>query len=341
VNSYWERLISKQALSRRKALGLGATGLSAAATLAACGGGDDNGDSAGTGPTAPTGRYSPSEGQPQAGGKFVWPESTVAGFNPYSNWNEGNYLGGVHVYDRPLTSRTDERRYVLEAMESIETPEPTRVVLKLKPGQTYHDVAPVSGRTVKSSDYVADQNYVKSFAASFDKTFVNDFLERAESPDDLTTVFHLKRPNAYLYSSNMLGSGVSQNIVPVEMLEQLETPKQIGSGPYTLVSAELAVNYLYRKYPKFRESSRGIPYIDERQAIVMTDNAAREAAFRSGQIDKWLFPTPTQYDSVSRDMAGRARAFNLPGLRNFFWPSTRTRASSGRRTSASARPCGA
>lgn len=315
---YWQQILNNRTLSRRKALGLATSGISVATILAACGGGDEGSDSAGAS-TAPTGRYSPSTGEPQAGGKFAWLESTVAGFNPYSNWNEGNYLSGVHVYDRPLTSRTDERRYILEAMESIETPDPTTVILKLKPGQTYHNVAPVNGRAVKSSDYIADMNYVRDFPASFDKTFVKDFLESAQAPDDLTTIFKLKRPNAYLYSSNMLGSGVAQNIVPVEMLDQLDSAKQIGSGPYTLVSADLAVNYLYKKNPKFREASKGLPYIEERQALVVTDNAAREAAFRSGQADKWLFPSPTQYDTVAKDMGEKVRAFNLPGLRNFFW----------------------
>src|SRR4051794_30445519 len=148
---YWSRLYTSQGINRRKLLGVTGAGAGAAAILAACGGsGSTSRSSAGGGssasssksssaaPTVKRGDYSPSDGQAKPGGRFVLQGSLVANFNPISNWSEGTAYGGAHVYDRPITSREDDRRYVLEAMASAETPDPLTLVMKLKPGQTFH-----------------------------------------------------------------------------------------------------------------------------------------------------------------------------------------------------------
>ena len=213
--NYWTRVLTQRTMKRRKALGLAASGLTGAALLAACGDDDEvtGGAAATTAPGAPaaTADTSSSQDTPQPGGRFASITRAQENLDVVHNWSEGFTLSGIHAYDRPITAREDERRFVLEAMETLEQPDDLTVIMKLKPGQTFHDMAPVNGRPLVAADIVATQEYIRDAEDAFDKTFQRDFLELAEAPDDLTVIYHLKKPTAYLYAEKHPGRRAAAN----------------------------------------------------------------------------------------------------------------------------------
>ena len=311
---YWSKY--QTTFSRRRALAAGVTGAGAAILLAACGGDNESDSEPGSSADSET---------PQPGGRFGFYTAVSENFNVVSNYYEGTRLAGVNVYDRLLTTRFDDRRYVLEAAESIEQPDPLRVVARLKAGLKYENKAPVNGRPVVTEDIVAAQEYVKGLANAFSRSFQIDFLARMEVPDARTITFHLKKPNPYLFGTNQLGNATSQAIIPRELLPTLDTVQPIGSGPYTLESAQLNSRYIYKKSPSYRDAAKGLPYIDEREVVMLIDPVAQEAAFRSGQIHLWI-PAPSAYERVVREMGAAVEKESAPGQGVFAWYMNLTRA---------------
>jgi peptide/nickel transport system substrate-binding protein len=315
AKDFWTR--SPRRPSRRHFLAGGATLAGSAAFLAACGG-DDKKDEAKA--TATSGSGSGSGGaatqatqttakQPKRGGRLLeyWGTSTNS-MNPVTDYNQGHWLSGIKVYDRLVGTRLGKdtaKEYILEAAQSVEIPDPTTVVFKMKPGLKYQDKAPVAGRAVSADDIVKTQQYVRDNPRAENNLFQTQSMQTVEAPDAQTVVFKLKAPNAYLFSEAQLSNAGAQCIIPKELLDNLDTGPQIGSGPYSLAEHELNVRYLFKRFDGYRDAAKGLPYIDEKEFRIITDAAAQEAAFRSEQLHIWNPPLPSVAETIRKDMGSK------------------------------------
>jgi ABC-type transport system substrate-binding protein len=297
-------------MDRRRLLRAGgalSVGIGALA-LVGCGGSDGNGSSLGGGgdgsSVAFTGQRTPSSGEPKPGGNYGSYFATIGSYNTVAFYHDGYNNSGITVYDRPITARLGGGDgYVLEAMQSIETGDPLRVVMKLKPGLVFQNKAPANGRPVLASDIVATQEYVKNLPNAENSQFQRTFVDHWEAPDDSTVVIVLKQPSAYLLSSTYLANPTAQPIIPKELLANLDTTPPVGSGPFELVDNTFGTRYSYKKFDKFREAANGRPYFANREIIALTDTVAQESSFRSEQIHEWL-PPASSFDRLNSELDG-------------------------------------
>lgn len=315
-STLWSKFTTSRA-SRRRLLKSGASLSIGAAALALIGCSDDE-EGAGSSASAEPTRS--STGDPVQGGRFGETFLNSPNFNPVINWQEGQSLSGRHVYDRILTSRQDSRRYVLEAMEKVESPDPLTLIFTLKPNLKFQDKAPVNGRAVKASDIVASEIYSRDVPNAYDANFHKNYMDTVTAPDDRTVVFKLKKPNAYIFGSQMFGLNTNHLVIPSEILAgDVSTTPPVGSGPWYLADYQIDARYLYKRWDGWREAASRKPYIDEHEMIKSIDPVAQESMFRGGQTHIFS-PGAGQVDALEKELASIAALHSQAGLAQVaFW----------------------
>jgi peptide/nickel transport system substrate-binding protein len=245
---------------------------------------------------------------PKRGGRYLDTFTAAPTFNPITAFQEGWILAGANVYDKLVTQRMGKdtaKEYVLEAAQTVEQPDPTTLIFKLKPGLKYQDRPPVNGRAVEGEDVVKFHYYVRDEPRAVNNAFEVSSMQTAEAPDTQTVVFKLKGPNAYVFSGTQLCEPSNACIIPRELHGNLEKTPPVGSGPYYLADYEQDVRYLYKRNDGYRDAARGLPYIDEREFRKIGDPAALEAAFRSEQTMVYLAPFINIGEAIKRDMGAK------------------------------------
>jgi peptide/nickel transport system substrate-binding protein len=329
MDSYWNKVLDAR-VSRRRLLAATGMGASAAAFLAACGGGSDDDDSTsgdetqGTTPQTSTGI---TKGYLKAGVTGAKTGGTMGFFYTDSpnldiltNALEYAGMGGQFVYDHLISSRSNENApFVLEAAQALEQPDDLTITFKLRPGMTYHNIAPVNGRAVKASDIVAVQNHVKTLTGA-ESSFQNTILDRAEAPDENTVVYKLKAPTAYLFTSRLLGHPGPQAIIPPETFGSLATARQVGSGPFQLDEWVISTRYHYTRFDKYhgRGKPGTLPYRNATDVLILKDDAPRQAAFRSEQLHFYQ-PAAGAFKETTTAMGSLATPTEWIGLAPYTW----------------------
>lgn len=149
---------------------------------------------------------------------------------------------------------------------------------KVRRGIQFHDGSPLTSRDVKAS-YDKIIFPPPGVASARQASYV--VVDKIETPDIFTVIFHLKRPSAsflallaspfnYIYKADILAKDprwYEKNIM--------------GSGPFTFVEYVPGSHWVGKKNPNY--FMKGRPYVDGYKAIFIRDTAPRVAAVRSGQ----------------------------------------------------------
>lgn len=171
-------------------------------------------------------------------------------------------------------------------------------------------------RTSSMAEYVAGAEEYRNKAVeagpSFDCLTEDHSGVGVECPDEYTFVVHLNHSVPY-FDVNVCGGSVWSPLpldTPQHDSTWSLTPGYLTSGPYDLVSIDLADKAVVSKSDTYWDQSRVL--MEELVWQVMTEPSAQEAAFMSGDIDVAL--------SVSTD--GALSYMGTPNLWMLQYPST-------------------
>lgn len=289
--SYWNRVRARR-LSRRHAL-VGASGLGAAAFLAACGGGKKEEARATTAPGTQAGA-APAAAQPQGkpGGTLrinLKSAEPTTGFDPHATFSFRTHIALSFTHDRVMEFKVGpdagEADYtpVPGLAEKVETPDKTTFVITLRKGVKFHNKPPVNGRELTSADvkYTVERMIAKKFTY---RDLFEGLVDKIETPDAATVRFTLVQPHADFLTN--LANHYSW-IVAREVDDQFGDMKKveavIGTGPFMLESYQPSVRAVWVKNPDFW--IKGLPYLDRIEAVFVADEASNEAMVRQGQVE--------------------------------------------------------
>src|SRR3989441_10499638 len=168
--------------------------------------------------------------------------------------------------------------------ERWDEPDDTTVVFHLRRGVRWHNKPPVNGRELTAEDvkFTYDRFLTEK---SNPLRFMLDPVDRVDVVDRYPVRFRLKEPFVWLL--NMLANPTGPWIVAREVVEKYGDLKRaetaIGTGPFLLERYEPNVKTVFRRHPDYFRS--GQPSVDGVDWLVMEDEAAQLAAYRTGQID--------------------------------------------------------
>ncbi len=180
--------------------------------------------------------------------------------------------------------------------ESWENPDPLTYIYKLHDNVFFHDKPPVNGRQLTADDVA--WNYERLFGigrfagqepAPHTWGTKSIPVESVTATDELTFVIKLSRPHADTY--RQLFDDCHIRVFAPETLDTLDDPnKLIGTGPFTMVEADLGSSITYDRNPNYWKDDEKfpgnrLPYVDRIVALTMGDEATKLAALRSGQVD--------------------------------------------------------
>lgn len=196
------------------------------------------------------------------------------------------------------------------------TPDGLRYTFTLRQGVKWHD-----GKDFTSADVAFAIMLLRKIHPRGRSTFAN--VVSVGTPDDHTAVVELSKPAPFLIKAL---AGAETPIIPKHIYENtdpLTNPNNvapIGTGPFIFKEWVRGSHIRYARNPDYWGT--GKPKVDQLIVRIITDPAARSAAFETGQVELG-YRTPVGMADVARlrksgslvfDTKGAAYSYNVTRL---------------------------
>jgi peptide/nickel transport system substrate-binding protein len=172
--------------------------------------------------------------------------------------------------------------------------------IRLKPGIRFHDGSPLSSADVKAT-YERIRNPPEGIVSVRKARFED--IDSIETPDPLTVVFRLKRPDATMLLT--LASPWNCLYSAAKLAADPRFPERniLGSGPYRFVEHVRGSHWVGARFDDYHET--GKPYLDGFRAQFMS-GAAMVNALQGGQImAEFRSVTPAERDRLKFALGDR------------------------------------
>jgi peptide/nickel transport system substrate-binding protein len=317
-------------IGRRRVLGYGAAGISAA-WLAACGGGGNNSSSSGD--TSP--RATLVQNQPVAsaaagetakpGGSAAIRIATTAPLDPTANTTYTAQTIASFAFSRLMKFKTDNTPTTADNFEVTpdlasgveQTADGLQFTFKLRQA-AFHNKGAIAGRKVDSEDVKASLERFRTDPKNTNRNVFGSpqtpLVDSVETPDAQTVVFKLAKPFGPFLP--LVATAQYLWIMPKELAAGAYDPAkdQIGTGPFMYDSTQPDVEIKYKKNPNYFISGR--PYMDEFRHVVLPDSVQESVQFQAKRLDVAAIPYD-QIDEIKRSNPDAKSFETKPGTLAF------------------------
>lgn len=311
---YWDG-VARSRITRRRALALGGAGALSVAALSIAG--CDGGDATLGEPTATSGGADilNGGGPPRHGGRYATANAANFGtFDPHLGVQVASaYFPRIYnVLVNQSATRPDW--FFFDLAESLETPDDTTFVFKIRPGVkiTPNDIG-VPERDLDGEDVKVTLERLKTEPTTTQYAFARDNIESVTVDGQFVTI---KTPKPYAWFLNRIGLFFNA-IPPRELLagnlDRLRD-KAAGGGPFRLMSVSEGESARFDRNPNYyrKDEDHGgaqLPYVDGLDVQVIFDRATQRTAFQSGQIHMLMTGSSAEARSLSDSVIARDPAF--------------------------------
>jgi ABC-type transport system substrate-binding protein len=296
--SYRDAVLRRR-VARRRLFGI-AGAATAAAMLAACGGDGDSDRATSETGAAGTGAGGPSAGagaapageQPKYGGtlKVGTAGEPLLGFDAHQGLGGDEHQYLYLVMDQLIGyDQTGQLDPALSLAERWETPEPTKVVLRLRQGITFQDGTPFNAQAAKwNLDRILDPATNATPRADISS------ISSVQAASATEVVLTLSEPSAPLLTNFGDRGGMMVSPPAFERLGRDRFARApVGTGQFSIKEwVSDSFIHLERNPNYWRKDKRGnnLPYLQGIRFEIIPETTVRVAALEAGQVD--LVATP-------------------------------------------------
>lgn len=270
--------------------------------LVGCGDDDDGASPSTTATTSGTPSASPTSAVkvPKAGGTYR--ERSIAApsaWDPYLNSSYSAQQHWGHMTNRilryaygPEYAPNDTTLAPDIASALPEQPDALSMVIPIREGVKFHNVAPTNGRAMTAED--VRWSFQRYLDMGQQKSAYG-MIDSVEATDDKTITLKLKKPAASLFQT--LGDPKLTWVLAKEAVGEAEigpTSPFVGVGPFMFEKYDTEVQMNFVRNPDYWEGE-GKPYFDRLEMAIIPQEPTLDSQFRADQMT-WL--TVTEQDRL-------------------------------------------